>query len=186
MDNDLNIPTDRPENESEIECPKEPVTSKQLKNSRRQKVQSNAKRQRNSANDALPISHSIMNALWRRLPQGSLRAEVEKVVGKLPKNAMLKDAIAVTMVYAAMGKFPNFKPSVVREIREAVEGRATPRTYILCPEAEEEPESMRDRVMLGIVKMMKQRQELYNLDIPVMDELERKAVEEIRKADQEL
>jgi hypothetical protein len=89
------------------------------------------------------------------------------------------------MTYSAMGKFPNFKLSVVRETREAAEGRAAPRAYVPCDVIEEEcikePESLQDRVLLGMVKMMKRWQELYKLGLPRFEALEREAAEEVRK-----
>ena len=41
---------------------------------------------------------------------------------------------------------------------------------------------LRDRVMLGMVKMMKERKELYGLELPKFAEMENKVIENIRKA----
>jgi hypothetical protein len=158
-----------------------------LRDHRWQKGQASPNPKGRPPDDSLPISNRLRSVLKLRLPSGELRDEIEKVAGKLPKKATLGDAAAVMMIFSGMGKFPNFRLEVMREVREATEGRSTPRAFVPGAMVEEgpaaEPENTEDLVLLGVLKMMKKRKELYNLESPRFDALMEEGKKEAAKTE---
>jgi len=136
--------------------------------------------------DSLPISNRLRSVLKLRLPPGELRNEIEAVAGRLPKKTTLGDAAAVMMVFSGMGKFPDFRLEVMREVREATEGRSNPRTVTPGEEVAqvlEEAVNTQDRILLGVLKVMNRRKELYNLDTPRFDALMEEGKKEAEKTE---
>jgi hypothetical protein len=102
----------------------------------------------------------------------------------LPKNTTFAEGLAFGELCAPF--LNGFDVNHTRELREAVEGRGA--YCVALPGEEPEvsadgPADCSDRVMLGLLKLMKRRQELYQLDLPRFDAMQREAAEEVRKQD---
>ena len=133
----------------------------------------------------LPISDTLRLLMTMPLPT-ALRKKIEQSIGgqKLPKNTTFAEGLAFGELCAPF--LNGFDVNHTRELREAVEGRGAYRVALPGEEPEvsaDGPADCSDRVMLGLLKVIKRRQELYQLDLPRFDAMEREAAEEVRKED---
>lgn len=131
--------------------------------------------------DALPMSNSFRRVLKMRLPKGELRENIEMVTGKLPKKTTMQDALSLMTVFGAMGEFPKFRLDIVRELREAVEGREGPREFTSrgteIETATAEPRELQERILLGFYDVIRRRSELYGFEDPTIKSMARRACE---------
>ncbi len=136
----------------------------------------------------LPLSDHVLALMSMRLPE-FLRTKLERNIGgqQLPETMTFAEGLAFGEMCAPF--FNGFKVDGLSEIRKTTEGREGPR---VCEPVEQELEekqsgveemSLRDRVMLDMLKMMKERKEIYGLEMPKFEADEREALEEIRKAE---
>jgi hypothetical protein len=135
----------------------------------------------------LPMSDTLRLVLAMPLPD-VFRATLEGVIKQtLPKKMTFMEGLAFGEACAPFApELKNFKVEFLREMREATEGSVARRTAIpgdQLEKATEETVDISDRIMLGLVKVIKRRQELYNLDLPRFDAMQREVAEEVRKED---
>jgi hypothetical protein len=134
----------------------------------------------------LPISDTL-RLLMKKMPlPPALRDKLEESIGgqKLPKNTTFAEGLAFGELCAPF--LNGFDVNHTRELREAVEGRGAYRVALPGEEPEvsaDSPADCSDRIMLGLLKVVKRRQEMYNMDLPRFDAMQREAAEEMRKED---
>lgn len=137
--------------------------------------------------DPTPISNAYRRVLKSKIPKGTMRTELEKHLGKLPAKATFLDALATAGVFGVFG-MGNFKVNVARELREAIEGREAPREFeprgtIEEGETADGPIDNREHILLGFLRVIKKRAEIYGIEDPALKELEKEAEKEAGLAD---
>lgn len=134
----------------------------------------------------LPLSDSLRSVLAMPLPD-VFRATLEGVIKRsLPKSMTFAEGLAFGEACAPFApQLKNFKVDFIREMRVAAEGEGSHRISIpgeqLDSPVGDEAVDISDRVMLGLLRVIKRRQELYNLDLPRFEAMEREARENVRK-----
>lgn len=133
----------------------------------------------------LPVSEMMVEVMDLPLPKRLRGILQDAIDAELPKNMTFSMGVAFGLACSLFcPELNNFRVDVVHELRIATEGREHFRIFTPSELAEaviDAPTDLRDRVMLGIVKMMKERKELYGLELPKFAEMESKVIEDIRK-----
>jgi hypothetical protein len=134
------------------------------------------------------VSDTLRLVLAISLPD-AFRATLEGAIKQtLPKKMTFLDGLAFGEACAPFApELQNLKVEFLREMREATEGRSANRLATPGEQLEkstDETVDISDRITLGLVKVIKRRQELYNLDLPRFEALEREVTDEVKKAGQ--
>ncbi len=144
----------------------------------------------NSAGRAikLPMSDILRDVLAMKLP-AKFREMIELAINEaLPKDLSFMDGLALGSIAAMFSpeELKGFRADLLRGLREATEGRSNPRKATSVEEVAqvlEEAVNTQDQILLGVLKVMKKRQELYNLESPRFDAVMEEGKKEAEKTE---
>lgn len=118
----------------------------------------------------LPVTERYQALLEVKLPKTVL-ARLSSVVGEeLPEETTFGDALVLTAALEAIGTKTGAALDYAREIREAVEGRATQRLEILNQEEVQDVDELRRMMREKLINTMVERSKLYGMPLPTLTE----------------
>lgn len=134
----------------------------------------------------LPISERHLETSEKRLPE-EVRLQVEdKLKIKLPKETTFGDALCQVTWMSALGCCESGRGLMaIKEIREAIEGKAAQRTWVLQPFVQQDGDALRKHILGKLIENSYKRFKLYNMPTTELDQMAAEAgvsAEEFEKA----
>jgi hypothetical protein len=134
----------------------------------------------------LVISERYLETSEKKLPK-EIRLQIEgKLKIKLPKGITFGDALSQVTWMSALGCFELGRGLMAtKEIREAIEGKATQRTWVLQPLVQQDGDELRKHILGKLVEISYKRHKLYNMPMPGLEKMASDAgvsVEEFEEA----
>ncbi len=118
----------------------------------------------------LPISDRLRVVLEMRLPE-PIRRKLETAIGQpLPKNLTFGDGYALAMFLETLGTPTGFRVDIAREIREAVEGKATQRIE-MAPEEPMSQGEIKRGLWQYLIELAIDRSTNFNMALPAITAL---------------